>query len=242
MSKSQQSTSHKRGVVAAVIGGVAIIGVLAMPWFGNAYMRGVNRVVAQGDSLVAADPRAALVYYQAADQISPASVALVTKEIKTLDSLGEYELAAKQINRLQHITPEIQYIQAKIALERGSEVERNLGIVFGDPKGLKTLVAINSNQTALAAELLARGLVRSAQRTIVAIPAADRSALDNLILAKSLIRQGDNSGAKTALEASLKLDISNLQTHKLYKSVLSKLGQDTNKEQQIINQLESGKI
>lgn len=225
--------------IATVIGGMAAVLIVAATVF---YQPAVNRVVAKGDSVVAADSRAALVYYQAADAISPASVALVTKEIKVLDRLGEFELAAKQINRLQHITPEIELVRAKIALERGVDVEHNLSIVFSDSKGLKTLMVINTNQTALAAELLARGLVRSAERIIVAIPAANRSALDNLILAKSLIRQSDNTGAKSALEASLKLDISNLQTHKLYKSVIEQLGADTTKEQQIINQLESGKI
>ena len=237
MSKSTQSKSRK--VVVAVIGGMVALAVVAKVLL---YPPAVQRVIAVGDSYAIANPRQALVYYQAADAVSGASIDLVIKEIKILDRLGEYELAAKQINRLQYITPDIQLIQAKIALERGVDVERNLGIVFGSTEGAKTLVAINSNQTALAAELLARGLVRSAERTIIAVPAADRSALDNLILARALISQGKYSEAKLTLEASLKLDISNLQTHKLYKSVLEKLGQDTAKEQQIIDQLESGKI
>lgn len=237
MNKSKPS-KNSWGILT-VIGGMAAVLIVAAIVI---YQPAVNRVVSKADSVVATDPRAALVYYQAADAISPASVVLVTKEIKVLDRLGEFELAAKQINRLQHITPEIELVRAKIALERGVDVEHNLSIVFSDSKGLKTLMVINTNQTALAAELLARGLVRSAERIIVAIPAANRSALDNLILAKSLIRQSDNTGAKSALEASLKLDISNLQTHKLYKSVIEQLGADTTKEQQIINQLESGKI
>lgn len=213
-----------------------------VPVAGRAYGAGVNRIVLKGDVYQQTDPAKALVYYQAADYVSGASAELITKEVKTLNQLGQFDAASKQINRLQHITPEIRMIKARIALERGSDVERNLAIVLTRPDGATPLMAINSNQTALAAELLSRGLVRSSQRVIVAIPPANRSAQDYLILTKSQIAQSDYRGAKTALEASLKLDISNLEVHKLYLSILEKLGQDTAKEQEVINQLESGKI
>lgn len=209
---------------------------------GRAYSAGVKRIVLKGDVYQESDPSKALVYYQAADYVSGASPALITKKIKTLNQLGQFDSASKQINRLQQITPEVRVIKARIDLERGVDVERNLAIALTAPDGATPLMAINSNQTALAAELLSRGLVRSSQRIIVAIPGANRSAQDNLILAKSLIRQSDYPGAKVALEASLKLDIANVEVHKLYLSTLQKLGQDTTKEQEVINQLESGKI
>lgn len=241
MSKSKQSTSN-RGLIA-VIGGVAIIaGIIMVPVAAHAYQSAVNRIELKGDVYAQSDPQKALVYYQAADYVSGANSGLVIKEIKTLNRLGQFDAAAKQINRLQQITPEIRIIKARIDLERGVDVERNLAIVLTAPDGATPLMAINSNQTALAAELLSRGLVRSSQRVIVAIPAATRSAQDNLILAKSQIAQSDYQGAKTALEASLKLDITNLEVHKLYLSTLEKLGQNTAKEQEVINQLESGKI
>jgi Flp pilus assembly protein TadD len=213
-----------------------------IPAAGRAYGAGVNRIVLKGDVYRENDPQKALVYYQAADYVSGASSDLVIRQILTLNQLGQFDAAAKQINRLQRITPEIRMIRARIALERGSDVERNLAIVLTAPDGATSLMSINLNQTALAAELLARGLVRSAQRVIVAIPEANRSAQDNLILAKSLIRQSDNQGAKIALEASLKLDITNLEAHKLYLTVLDGLGENTAKQQEIITKLESGKI
>lgn len=206
------------------------------------YPKAVNRIVVQGDVYQKIDPAKALVYYQAADYVSGASSDLVIKQIKTLNALGQFEAAQKQINRLQHITPEIRMIKARIDLERGVDVERNLAIVLTAPGGATPLMAINSNQTALAAELLARGLVRSSQRVIMAIPDANRSAQDNLILAKSIIKQGDTKGAKIALEASLSLDPTNLETYKLYKATLQQLGQNTNQVKQKIDQLESGKI
>lgn len=206
------------------------------------YPKAIDRIVLKGDVSQQSDPAKALVYYQAADYISGASPELVVKQVKTLNTLGQFDASAKQINRLQHVDQDIRRIQARIALERGSDVERNLAIVLTRPDGATPLMSINSNQTALAAELLARGLVRSAQRVIVAIPEANRSSQDNLILAKSQIRQSDNQGAKTALEASLKLDITNLEVHKLYKTTLQKLGEDSTKEQEVINQLETGKI
>jgi len=209
---------------------------------GRAYSAGVNRIVLKGDVYRETDPQRALVYYQTADYVSGATSELVARQVTILNQLGQFDAAAKQINRLQQITPEMRIIKARIAIERGSDIERNLAIVLTAPDGATPLMSINSNQTALAAELLSRGLVRSAQRVIEAIPAANRSAQDNLILAKSLIRQSDNKGAKTALESSLKLDITNLEVHKLYLSVLQNLGADTAKEQEIINKLESGKI
>ena len=206
------------------------------------YPKAVNRIVLKGDVYQQTDPARALVYYQAADYVSGASPQLVTKQIITLNALGQFDAAAKQINRLQHINHEIRMIQARIALERESDIERNLAIVLTRPDGATPLMAINGNQTALAAELLARGLVRSAQRIIVAIPEANRSAQDNLILAKSLIRQSDYRGSKAALKASLKSDITNVEVHKLLLSTLQKLGEDTANEQAVIKQLESGKI
>lgn len=241
MSKSKQSTSN-RGLIA-VIGGVAIIGgIVLVPVVGSAYQSGVNRIVLRGDVYRESDPQKALVYYQAADYVSGASSELVVRQVTTLNQLGQFDAAAKQINRLQQFTPELRMIKARIALERGSDVERNLAIVLTAPDGATPLMSINSNQTALAAELLASGLVRSAQRVILKITEANRSAQDNLILAKSLIRQSDNQGAKTALETSLKLDITNLEVHKLYLSVLKDLELDTAKEQDVIKKLESGKI
>lgn len=204
--------------------------------------KAVNRVVLQGDVYAQSDPAKALVYYQAADYVSGASSELIIKEIKTLNQLGQFDVAAKQINRLQQITPEIRMIQARIALERGSDVEHKLAFVLTAADGATPLMAINSNQTALAAELLSRGLVRSSQRVIVAIPEPNRSAQDYLILAKSQIVQSDVNGAKSSLQASLKLDTTNLEVHKLYKITLQQLGEDSTKEQEIINQLESGKI
>ncbi len=238
MSKSKQSTS-KTWIVASVIGGIAIVAV-ATAWF--VYPRAVNRIVVMGDVYREKDPAKALVYYQAADYVSGASSELVIKQIGILNELSQFDAASKQINRLRYITPEIRMIQARIALEQGRDVERNLAIVLTAPNGATPLMSINSNQTALAAELLSRGLVRSAQRVIVAIPEPNRSAQDYLILAKSQIRLSDNLAAKESLEASLKLDITNLEVHKLYKNTLEKLGQDTAKEQEIIKQLESGKI
>jgi len=188
------------------------------------------------------DPAKALVYYQAADYVSGASSDLVNKQIKTFNALGQFDAAQKQINRLQHITPEIRLIKTRIDLERGVDVERSLAIVLTAPDGATPLMAIKSNQTALAAELLARGLVRSSQRVIVAIPEAIRSAQDDLILAKSLIGQGNAAGANQALEASLRLDPTNLEVYKLYKLTLQQLGENTERVQQKINQLESGKI
>ena len=227
----------------AVIGGVAIIGgILMVPVVGHAYASGVNRIVLKGDVYQQSDPAKALVYYQAADYISGATPELVVRQVKTLNALSQFDAAARQINRLQRITPEIRMIRARIALEKGSDVERNLAIVLTAPDGATPLMSINSNQTALAAELLARGLVRSSQRVIVAIPEGNRSAQDYLILAKSQIRQSDNQGAKAALEASLKLDITNLETHKLYLVVLESLGEDTAKQQEVIGRLEAGKI
>lgn len=213
-----------------------------VPVAGRFYGAGVNRIVLRGDVYRDSDPAKALVYYQAADYVSGASSQLIIKQIKTLNQLGQFDAAAKQINRLQQITPEIRMIRARIALERGSDVERNLSYVLTAPDGATPLMSINSNQTALAAELLARGLVRSSQRVIVAIPESNRSAQDNLILAKSLISQSDDQGAKAALEASLKLDITNLEVHKLYLVTLGVLGEDTSKEKDVINRLKSGKI
>jgi Flp pilus assembly protein TadD len=238
MSKSKQSTSHKWTVVG-VIGGIAIA-VLIASWF--AYPKAVGRIVLKGDVYQDSDPAKALVYYQAADYVSGASSGLVIKQVETLNALGQFKAAEKQINRLQHITPQIRQIQARIALEEGRDVERNLDIVLTAPDGATPLMAINSNQTALAAELLARGLVRSSQRVIIAIPQANRSAQDNLILAKSLIKQGDTQGARLALEASLKLDATNLEVYKLYKTTLQQLGENADQVQQKIEQLESGKI
>lgn len=238
MSKSTQSTSHKRiivGVTGGIAGAFLIVGWLVYP-------KAVNRIVVQGDVYRASDPAKALVYYQAADYVSGASSDLVIKQIKALNTLGQFEAAQKQINRLQHITPEIRMIKARIDLERGVDVERNLAIVLTAPDGATPLMAIKSNQIALAAELLARGLVRSSQRVIIAVPEANRSAQDNLILAKSLIKQANPEGAKQALEASLKLDATNLEVYKLYKATLQQLGENTDQVQQKINQLESGKI
>lgn len=227
----------------AVIGGVAITtGIIMVPVVNHAYQLAVSRIVLKGDVYAQSDPQKALVYYQAADYVSGANSSLVIKEIKALNQLGRFDAASKQINRLQQITPEIRVIKARIDLERGVDVERNLAIVLTAPDGATPLMAINSNQTALAAELLSRGLVRSSQRVIAAIPEGNRSAQDNLILAKSLIRQSDYSGAQVALEASLKLDITNLEVHKLYLSTLQKLGQDISKQQEVINKLESGII
>jgi len=206
------------------------------------YPKAVNRIVLKGDVYQTSDPAKALVYYQAADYVSGASTDLVVKEITTLNALGQFKEAQKQINRLQYITPEIRLIQARIALEEGRDVERNLAIVLTAPDGSTPLMAIKSNQTALAAELLARGLVRSSQRVIMAIPEANRSAQDNLILAKACFKLDDMSGAKEALEASLKLDATNLEVYKLYRSVLRRFAEDTTQVQQKINQLESGKI
>jgi len=196
----------------------------------------------KGDMYRSTDPAKALVYYQAADYVSGASSDLVNKQIKTFNALGQFDAAQKQINRLQHITPEIRLIKTRIDLERGVDVERSLAIVLTAPDGATPLMAIKSNQTALAAELLARGLVRSSQRVIVAIPEAIRSAQDDLILAKSLIGQGNAAGANQALEASLRLDPTNLEVYKLYKLTLQQLGENTERVQQKINQLESGKI
>jgi len=219
-----------------------VIGILLIPTIGRAYDAGVNRIVLKGDVYQVSDPAKALVYYQAADAVSGASSELVIKQVKALNDLSQFDAAAKQINRLQQITPEIRMIQARIALERGSDVERNLSLVLTTSEGATPLMSINSNQTALAAELLSRGLVRSAQRVIVAIPDANRSAQDYVILAKSLIRQSDYQGAKIALQATLGLDITNLEVHKLYKSTLEKLGEDTAKVEEVINKLETGKI
>lgn len=238
MSKSKQSTSRK-GVILGLVGGITIA-ILIAGWF--AYPRAINRIVVMGDVYRESDPAKALVYYQAADYVGGASTALVTKQIETLEDLGEFEAASKQMNRLQQITPEMRVIRAKVALEQGRDVERNLTIVLTGPDGATPLMAIKSNQTALAAELLSRGLVRSSQRVIVAMPEANRGPQDYLILAKSQIRQSDYKSAKTALEASLKLDITNLEVHKLYKDVLQKLGENTTKEQEVIKKLESGKI
>ncbi len=227
----------------AVIGGVAIIGGLMMiPLGGRVYSAGVNRVVLKGDVYQDSDPQKALVYYQAADYVSGASSELVIKQVKMLNQLGQFDAAAKQINRLQQITPELRMIKARIALERGSDVERNLAIVLTAPDGATPLMAINSNQTALAAELLARGLVRSSERVIVAIPQANRSAQDNLILGKSYIAQTKYQEAATALQRSLDLDSTNLEVYKLYKTTLLKLDKDTTQVQQRIDRLESGKI
>lgn len=206
------------------------------------YPKAINRIVLQGDAYVQSDPAKALVYYQAADYVSGASSDLVVKQINVLNQLGQFEAVQKQINRLQHITPEIRRIKAKIDLERGVDVERNLDVVLTAPDGATTLMAIKSNQTALAAELLARGLVRSSQRIIEAIPEANRSAQDYLILAKAQIAQSDYPGAKSSLKQSLNLDITNLNTYKIYKDVLQNLGEDTTPVQQKIDQLESGKI
>jgi len=238
MNKSKQSTSHKERVVG-VIGGIALAAVIAGSLL---YPKVVNRLIVKGDFYQEKEPSKALVYYQAADYISAASPELVIDQIKLLNRLGQFDAASKQINRLQKITPEIRVIQARIALEQGRDVERNLAIVLTASDGATPLMAIKGNQTALAAELLARGLVRSAQRVIVAIPEANRSAQDNLILAKSLIKQGDYQGTKRALEASLKIDVANLDVYKLYKSTLQQLGEDTAPVQQKIDQLESGKI
>jgi Flp pilus assembly protein TadD len=241
MSKSKQSTS-KRGLLA-VIGGVAIIvGIVMMPVAGRAYSDGANRIVLRGDVYRESDPQKALVYYQAADYVSGASSDLVIKQIKLLNQLGQFDEAARQINRLSHITPEIQTIRARIALERGVNIESNLATVLTAPDGATPLMAIKGNQTALAAELLARGLVRSSQRVIVAIPEANRSAQDNFILAKALYAQGQYAEAATALDASLARDITNLQVYKLQLETLKKLGRDTTRVQQTIEKLESGKI
>lgn len=238
MSKSKQSTSRK-WVVVGVIGGIAAA-MIIVGWL--AYPKAVNRIILKGDVYQATDPSRALVYYQAADYVSGASSELVIKQIKVLNELSQFDAAAKQVNRLQRITPEIRMIQARIALEQGRDIERNLAIVLTAPDGATPLMAINSNQTALAAELLSRGLVRSSQRVIEAIPEANRSAQDYVILAKSQIRQSDHQAAKTSLEAAVHLDITNLEAHKLLKTSLDKLNQDSTKEQEVINKLESGKI
>lgn len=232
MSKSKPSAKPKRRRLPIILGGMAVVLMIALA--AVAYRPAVNRVIARGNALQESDPKAALVYYQAADLVSAASPQLVIDQAEMWLRLDQPDKAEEQVQRLPN---------TELAAREGSRVDLERGVVSVEgAEATKTLMERKLSKTALAAELQRMGLVRTSQRVLLSIPEAERSPTDYLLLAKADLRRGNLNQAKADLEASLKLDITNLEVHKLYKQTLEKLGQDTTQEQQRIEQLQSGNI
>jgi hypothetical protein len=105
---------------------------------------------------------------------------------------------------------------------------------------------IQSGGVALAQELYASGLYQTAERVLVLTP--DSSAKSGLLahvwLSKQPVTHQNLLAAQTAATLGLELDPANLPLHSLLQDIDSQLGDQTGAthQQQLINQLQSGKI